>query len=67
MLKKKECCAEFREELRQALGSREELSHNWERTAEVLRTEERRQGHLVEERRRSGKYSKVEFNEAKMG
>lgn len=49
MLKKKECCAEFREELRQALGSREELSHNWERTAEVLRTEERRQGHLVEE------------------
>lgn len=36
-LRKEECCAEFREELRPALGNGEESSDDWESTAVVVR------------------------------
>ncbi|KAJ8375265.1 hypothetical protein SKAU_G00058450 [Synaphobranchus kaupii] len=36
-LKKEECCIEFREGVRQALGGREELPGGWVATAEVVR------------------------------
>lgn len=36
-LRKEECCAEFREELRPALGNSEESSDDWESTAVVVR------------------------------
>lgn len=37
MLKKEECCTEFTKVLRQALGGREELLHDWETTHVVLK------------------------------
>ena len=54
-LKKEDCCGEFREEIRRALGGKEELPDDWTTTAKVVRdtarsvieTEERRQGDLV--------------------
>ncbi|XP_056134022.1 uncharacterized protein LOC130110842 [Lampris incognitus] len=36
-LKKEDCCVEFRQELRQALGSSEELPDGWATTAEIVR------------------------------
>ncbi|KAK3556575.1 hypothetical protein QTP70_010770 [Hemibagrus guttatus] len=36
-LKKKECCEEFRQKLRQALGGQVVLPDDWESTAEVIR------------------------------
>ncbi|KAK3522457.1 hypothetical protein QTP86_011804 [Hemibagrus guttatus] len=36
-LKKKECCEEFRQKLRQALGGQVVLPDDWETTAEVIR------------------------------
>ncbi|KAK3535463.1 hypothetical protein QTP70_016885, partial [Hemibagrus guttatus] len=36
-LKKEECCEEFRQKLRQALGGQVVLSDDWETTAEVIR------------------------------
>ncbi|KAK3555042.1 hypothetical protein QTP86_006366, partial [Hemibagrus guttatus] len=36
-LKKEECCEEFRQKLRQALGGQVVLQDNWETTAEVIR------------------------------
>ncbi|KAK3508090.1 hypothetical protein QTP70_013444 [Hemibagrus guttatus] len=36
-LKKEECCEEFRQKLRQALGGQVVLPDNWETTAEVIR------------------------------
>ncbi|KAK3524718.1 hypothetical protein QTP86_001217 [Hemibagrus guttatus] len=36
-LKKEECCPEFRQKLRQALGGQVVLPHDWETTAEVIR------------------------------
>ena len=36
-LKKEECCVEFREEVRQALGGRKHLPVGWAATAEVVR------------------------------
>ncbi|KAK3554064.1 hypothetical protein QTP70_019173 [Hemibagrus guttatus] len=36
-LKKEECCVEFREKLRQALGGQVVLPDDWETTAEVIR------------------------------
>ncbi|KAK3515346.1 hypothetical protein QTP70_017708, partial [Hemibagrus guttatus] len=36
-LKKEECCEEFRQKLRQALGGQVLLSDDWETTAEVIR------------------------------
>lgn len=55
-LKKEEYCAEFREDLKQALGGREKLPDDWESTAElaakkvfILWTEERAQTDLVAE------------------
>ncbi|KAK3522807.1 hypothetical protein QTP86_001539 [Hemibagrus guttatus] len=36
-LKKEECCEEFRQKLRQALGGQVVLPHDWETTAEVIR------------------------------
>ncbi|KAK3532903.1 hypothetical protein QTP70_002245 [Hemibagrus guttatus] len=36
-LKKEECCAEFRQKLRQALGGQVVLPDDWETTAEVIR------------------------------
>ncbi|KAK3544003.1 hypothetical protein QTP70_032763, partial [Hemibagrus guttatus] len=36
-LKKEECCEEFRQKLRQALGGQIVLPHDWETTAEVIR------------------------------
>ncbi|KAK3560349.1 hypothetical protein QTP86_006433 [Hemibagrus guttatus] len=36
-LKKEECCEEFRQKLRQALGGQEVLPDDWETTAEVIR------------------------------
>ncbi|KAK3506978.1 hypothetical protein QTP70_033857, partial [Hemibagrus guttatus] len=36
-LKKEECCEEFRQKLRQALGGQVVLPHDWESTAEVIR------------------------------
>ncbi|KAK3542667.1 hypothetical protein QTP86_032413 [Hemibagrus guttatus] len=36
-LKKEECCEEFRQKLRQALGSQVVLPDDWETTAEVIR------------------------------
>ena len=58
--KKEDCCEEFREEIRRALGGKEELPDDWTTTAKVVRdtarkvrarsvieTEERRQGDLV--------------------
>ncbi|KAK3561329.1 hypothetical protein QTP86_030628 [Hemibagrus guttatus] len=36
-LKKEECCEEFRQKLRQALGGQVVLPDNWEATAEVIR------------------------------
>ncbi|KAK3533164.1 hypothetical protein QTP70_012417 [Hemibagrus guttatus] len=36
-LKKEECCEEFRQKLRQALGGRVVLPDDWETTAEVIR------------------------------
>ncbi|KAK3530487.1 hypothetical protein QTP86_024399 [Hemibagrus guttatus] len=37
MLKKEECCEEFRQKLRQALGGQVVLPDDWESTAEVIR------------------------------
>lgn len=55
-MKKEEYCAEFREDLKQALGGREKLPDDWESTAElaakkvfILWTEERAQTVLVPE------------------
>ena len=36
-LKKEDCCEEFREEIRQALGGKEELPDDWTTTAKVVR------------------------------
>ncbi|KAK3556459.1 hypothetical protein QTP70_008255 [Hemibagrus guttatus] len=36
-LKKEECCGEFRQKLRQALGGQVVLPDDWETTAEVIR------------------------------
>ncbi|KAK3559310.1 hypothetical protein QTP86_012718 [Hemibagrus guttatus] len=36
-LKKEDCCAEFRQKLRQALGGQVVLPNDWETTAEVIR------------------------------
>ena len=36
-LKKEECCEEFREEIRRALGGKEELPDDWTTTANVVR------------------------------
>ena len=36
-LKKEECCEEFRQKLRQALGGQLVLPDDWETTAEVIR------------------------------
>ncbi|KAK3525696.1 hypothetical protein QTP70_005851 [Hemibagrus guttatus] len=36
-LKKEECCEEFRQKLRQALGGQVVLPDDWETTAEVIR------------------------------
>ena len=35
-IKKEECCVEFREEVRQALGERKHLSVGWAATTEVV-------------------------------
>ena len=36
-LKKEDCCEEFREEIRRALGGREGLPDDWTTTADVVR------------------------------
>ena len=36
-LKKEDCCEEFREEIRRALGGEEELPDDWTTTAKVVR------------------------------
>ncbi|KAK3527327.1 hypothetical protein QTP86_020259, partial [Hemibagrus guttatus] len=41
-LKKEECCEEFRQKLRQALGGQVVLPDDWETTAEVIRETERK-------------------------
>ncbi|KAK3561504.1 hypothetical protein QTP86_006180 [Hemibagrus guttatus] len=41
-LKKEECCEEFRQKLRQALGGQVVLPDDWETTAEVIRVTERK-------------------------
>ncbi|KAK3568602.1 hypothetical protein QTP86_010289 [Hemibagrus guttatus] len=41
-LKKEECCEEFRQTLRQALGGQVVLPDDWETTAEVIRETERK-------------------------
>ncbi|KAK3532082.1 hypothetical protein QTP86_007080 [Hemibagrus guttatus] len=41
-LKKEECCEEFRQKLRQALGGKVVLPDDWETTAEVIRETERK-------------------------
>ncbi|KAK3570189.1 hypothetical protein QTP86_016499, partial [Hemibagrus guttatus] len=41
-LKKEECCEEFRQKLRQALGGQVLLPDDWETTAEVIRETERK-------------------------
>ncbi|KAK3518329.1 hypothetical protein QTP86_018784, partial [Hemibagrus guttatus] len=41
-LKKEECCAEFRQKLRQALGGQVVLPDDWVSTAEVIRETERK-------------------------
>lgn len=49
-MKKEECCTEYREELKHALGCMKKLSDNWESTNEVLREtakKERGRGDLV--------------------
>ncbi|KAK3517940.1 hypothetical protein QTP70_027900 [Hemibagrus guttatus] len=43
-LKKEECCEEFRQKLRQALGGQVVLPDDWETTAEVIRETGRKEG-----------------------
>ncbi|KAK3537718.1 hypothetical protein QTP70_017897 [Hemibagrus guttatus] len=45
-LKKEECCEEFRQKLRQALGGQVVLPDDWETTAEVIRETGRKVCHL---------------------
>ncbi|KAK3542239.1 hypothetical protein QTP86_021401, partial [Hemibagrus guttatus] len=69
-LKKEECCEEFREKLRQALGGQVVLPDDWETTAEVIRekakkkwdmdrTEENRQEYKELQRRVKREVSKA--------
>ena len=41
-LKKEDCCEEFREEIRRALGGKEELPDDWTTTAKVVGTQQER-------------------------
>lgn len=36
-MKKEECCKEFREKFRQAVGGQEQLPGDWETTGKVIR------------------------------
>ena len=36
-LKKEDCCEEFREEIRRALGGEEELPYDWTTTANIVK------------------------------
>ena len=69
-LKKEDCCEEFREEIRRALGGKEELPDDWTRkghskkgTRSVIETEERRQGDLVVGCGSAGKHTEEEIGE----
>ena len=79
-LKKEDCCEEFREEIIQALGGKEELPDDWTTTAKVVRdtcskkgtrsvieTEERRQGDLVVGRGSARKHTEEEIGEEEVG
>ncbi|KAK3557755.1 hypothetical protein QTP86_000287 [Hemibagrus guttatus] len=54
-LKKKECCEEFRQKLRQALGGQVVLPDDWETTAEVIRETGRMVLGVSSERRKEDK------------
>ncbi|KAK3530878.1 hypothetical protein QTP70_003626 [Hemibagrus guttatus] len=54
-LKKEECCEEFRQKLRQALGGQVVLPDDWETTAEVIRETERKVLGVSSERRKEDK------------
>ncbi|KAK3514051.1 hypothetical protein QTP70_002503 [Hemibagrus guttatus] len=54
-LKKEECCEEFREKLRQALGGQVVLPDDWETTAEVIRETGRKMLGVSSERRKEDK------------
>ncbi|KAK3518346.1 hypothetical protein QTP86_018579, partial [Hemibagrus guttatus] len=54
-LKKEECCEEFRQKLRQALGGQVVLPDDWETTAEVIRETGRKVLGVSSERRKEDK------------
>ncbi|KAK3531325.1 hypothetical protein QTP70_018125 [Hemibagrus guttatus] len=54
-LKKEECCEEFRQKLRQALGGQVVLPEDWETTAEVIRETGRKVLGVSSGRRKEGK------------
>ncbi|KAK3556927.1 hypothetical protein QTP70_022433, partial [Hemibagrus guttatus] len=54
-LKKEECCEEFRQKLRQALGGQVVLPDDWETTAEVIRETGRKVLGVSSGRRKEGK------------
>ncbi|KAK3511889.1 hypothetical protein QTP70_027488, partial [Hemibagrus guttatus] len=54
-LKKEECCEEFRQKLRQALGGQVVLPDDWETTAEVIRETGRKVLSVSSERRKDDK------------
>ncbi|KAK3557500.1 hypothetical protein QTP70_028305, partial [Hemibagrus guttatus] len=56
-LKKEECCEEFRQKLRQALGGQVVLPDDWETTAEVIRETGRKVLGVSSERRKEDKES----------
>ena len=78
-MKKEDCCEKFREEIRRALGGKEELPDDWttsaksseghskKRTRSVIKTEERRPGDLVVERGSAGKYTEEDTGEEEVG
>ena len=78
-MKKEDCCEEFREEIRRALGGEEELPDDWTTTANIVRdtarketrcvikTEERRQGYLVVGCGSARKHTEEEIGEEEVG
>ncbi|KAK3524775.1 hypothetical protein QTP86_004223 [Hemibagrus guttatus] len=54
-LKKEECCEEFRQKLRQALGGQVVLPDDWETTAEMIRETGRKVLHVSSGRRKEDK------------